>query len=67
MTIPVRCLTPGCSRIGQIINRISGIDEDELDYFYENWADGADPEDFCPDCKQLGVAEDPVEFPDDAE
>jgi hypothetical protein len=57
--VPVICLTDGCPQRGNLIHVISGIAEDNLDLFFEGFADDC-PEDYCPECRQLGVACDPV-------
>ena len=57
--VPVVCFTDGCARRGNLINVIGGIAEDDLDLSFEGFADDC-PEDYCPGCRQLGVACDPV-------
>lgn len=57
-SIPVICMTEGCANRGEAVNVISGIEEEYLEAFYESFGD-AEPEDYCPICGELGVAEDP--------
>ena len=47
MTIPIVCETENCARFGTEINRISGIETQDFDSFYESWR-GGDKADYCP-------------------
>ena len=60
MTVPIICRTTDCPNHGKCINQVSGIAENELDLFYANFVD-PEPEDYCPLCGNVGVAEDAEE------
>lgn len=55
--IPIICENPQCLNFSHQINSVSEIAEDDIDLFYESY-DGSDERDYCPICKNLGVAED---------
>ncbi|KAA0268127.1 hypothetical protein FBQ99_00155 [Chloroflexi bacterium CFX2] len=57
--IPVICENLQCPNFGNVVNMISGIPLSNMDLVYESF-DGSEEEDFCPVCKELGVAEDPI-------
>ena len=63
MRIPVTCETADCARRGSKINVITvppGTDDAALDLLFESYGHGGeDPEDFCPECRALGVIGDP--------
>lgn len=58
--VPIVCLTGGCAGRGRLVNVVSGLLEEDLDSFYEGY-DESCPEDYCPICGELGVADDPVD------
>ena len=56
----VTCETEGCAREGQVINTIIGIQKEKESAFYEGYGHGTeDAADYCPECKQLGILQDP--------
>ena len=63
MIVPIVCWTDGCPNRGTEVNRVHGLNPQDLDLFFEGY-DESEPEDHCPLCKELGVAEDPsIEHP----
>lgn len=55
------CENEGCPNNGKIINTFVFPAEDEDD-IYEQYGHGAeDPEDFCPECGELGILQDPLD------
>jgi hypothetical protein len=58
IAIPIYCEVSDCKNFGKVVNLVSVISEDELDCFYENFADAEDS-DICPLCGILGIAEEP--------
>ncbi len=54
--IPVICKNTQCSNFGNLVNKIT-LSTDNIDLFYESY-DGTEQKDYCPICKELGVAED---------
>ena len=60
-TIILKCVNPHCDN-SEVVNSISGIDEENVDGFLEGFGHGAeDDEDFCPECGELAS---PVEVLD---
>ena len=59
--LSVVCETQGCANQGRAINIIRGIEPEYAEAFIEDWSgtNGAEPEDFCPACRQRGVLQDP--------
>lgn len=62
MVIPIICETPHCPNNGECINRISGIEPQFIQAFFEDWR--GEPEDYCPLCGELGIAYDPKDKED---
>ena len=59
MKADILCETAGCPKEHDIINTVTFPMEEE-DTFYEAFGHGGEEEaDFCPECKQLGVLQDP--------
>lgn len=59
MIIPIICCEPDCTGAGEAVNEVAGINPQDLDDLYEAF-DEPDPEDYCPFCGKLGIAEDPL-------
>lgn len=60
-TIILKCVNPHCDNC-EVVNSISGIDEESVDVFLEGFGHGVeDEEDFCPECGELAS---PVEVLD---
>ena len=60
-TIILKCMNQHCDN-SEVVNSISGIDEESVDNFLEGFGHGAeDDEDFCPECGELAS---PVEVLD---
>ncbi|MEW6006482.1 MAG: hypothetical protein AB1695_14355 [Stygiobacter sp.] len=59
MKIPIICENE-CVNRGSVINIVSGIPEEDLDLFYEDY-DGSDESDICRFCGQAGVALNPID------
>ena len=60
-TIILKCMNQHCDN-SEVVNSISGIDEENVDGFLEGFGHGAeDDEDFCPECGELAS---PVEVLD---
>lgn len=60
-TIILKCVNPHCDN-SEVVNSISGIDEESVDNFLEGFGHGAEEdEDFCPECGELAS---PVEVLD---
>lgn len=60
-TIILKCVNPHCDN-SEVVNSISGIDEEDVDGFLEGFGHGVeDDEDFCPECGELAS---PVEVLD---
>jgi len=57
--IPIVCENYHCENYGNLVNLVSGVNIEDLDFFYENYSDSVE-HDFCPICEELGVAEDPI-------
>lgn len=62
MRAHIICENEGCPNNGKIINTIIFPAEGEDD-LYEQFGHGAeDDEDFCPECKELGILQDPLAY-----
>ena len=59
MIIPIVCYTPDCSNRGKAINEVCGVLPDDLDDFFMGYDEDC-PEDWCPLCNMLGIAQDPL-------
>jgi len=57
--VPIICHEPDCTNNGEVVNEVSGLNPQQLDDFYEGY-DESCPEDHCPVCGKLGIAEDPL-------
>lgn len=55
-TLHIVCETAECENNGQELGWVD-VPCDEVDGFYEAYGHGSEcnPEDYCPNCKQLGV------------
>jgi hypothetical protein len=59
MKADILCETEGCPKEHDIINTVTFPMEEE-DTFYEAFGHGGEEEaDFCPECKRLGILQDP--------
>jgi hypothetical protein len=55
----VVCETPGCRNNGKVVNIIGAIPPEAVNILFEGFGHGAeDPNDYCPECQQLGILQD---------
>lgn len=62
MKIAVVCGTPGCVNNGQEFSAVFvvGATAEHADEFLESFGHGSESDaDYCPECGQLGIAQDP--------